>query len=351
MTGASGIHPQCPTVLGLFQKRIDGDDSLLRLAALRFKEAGLGAEFYAESPSELDLLLRFRPSPGTPAVVHLGRGLNVFEEAGRRVIIEFAQVFQDRISGIVIHDQAEIAERFNEYLVVLRELESAFDKIEGCPPIFIEYAVGLDPELFISLFKEVRGLKHVSACIDIGHIGLRQAGKTYARYRPGEDIFAINTNTPHLTEAVEDLQRAVSAAPGAVVNMIQELGSLAKPLHFHLHDAHPLSRVSPFGISDHLSFLDKVPIPFEYKGRRYLDPMFGPDGLSKIVREALRLPRPELLSFSLEIHPTKGKLPLGNASYLFSHWQDRGNAERMNLWLSVLNKNQKLVLKACNRRR
>src|SRR4030042_1877262 len=137
MTCMPSINSQCPLVLALFQQRIDGDDSLLRLAGLRFKEAGLGAEFYAESPSELDRLLKFKPSPETHAVVHLSRGLNVFEEVGRRVIIEFAQRFQGRIFGIIIHDQAEIADRFNEYLGVLHELEPKLEKIEGCPLLFI----------------------------------------------------------------------------------------------------------------------------------------------------------------------------------------------------------------------
>jgi hypothetical protein len=38
-----------PPLLALFQKRIDGDDALLHLAGVRFKEAGLGTEFYADT--------------------------------------------------------------------------------------------------------------------------------------------------------------------------------------------------------------------------------------------------------------------------------------------------------------
>jgi len=36
--------------LGLFDKRIEGDDRLLELARLRFRQAGLGAELHAGSP-------------------------------------------------------------------------------------------------------------------------------------------------------------------------------------------------------------------------------------------------------------------------------------------------------------
>ena len=75
--------------------------------------------------------------------------------------------------------------------------------------------------------------------------------------------------------------------------------------------------------------------------------MFGPSGLSKIIREAIEAPGPDRTSVTLEIHPTKGRLPLGNASHLFTHWLDKGNAEGMNAWLSVLHENQKLILRTC----
>lgn len=340
---------QCPHVLGLFQKRIEGDDALLRLAALRFKEAGLEAEFYAESPEHLDQLLGFTPSLDTHAVVHLNRGLDIFEEAGRKTIIEFAQRFKDRIFGIVVHDQAAIAGRFSEYLDSLRSLESSLAGAEGGPCLFIEYASELEPELFIKLFEEARDLKRVSACIDTGHVGIRHARAAYWRDHPGEDIFALKSNTARLAGAMEDVRRVVSSALEDVLLIVRALGRLGKPVHFHLHDAHPFSNLSPFGISDHLSFLEKIPIPFEYKGRRYVNPMFGPSGLTKIVKEVLKWLGPDLISFTIEVHPREGRLPLGNASYLFDHWVDKGNAERMNFWLSVMHKNRNLVLKACGK--
>ena len=68
-----------PRTLALFQKRIAGDDSLLQLAQLRFEQAGLGAEFYAGTPDELERLWAFRPlmRPEAPVSVHLDRDLNV----------------------------------------------------------------------------------------------------------------------------------------------------------------------------------------------------------------------------------------------------------------------------------
>jgi len=110
---------QCPPLLALFQKRADGDDALLHLANLRFKEAGLGTEFYATTPVELDWLLKFRPRPETPAVVHLRRDINLFEEQGRNLVMDFAAKFKEQVLGLVVHDQTEITTRFDDYLAAL----------------------------------------------------------------------------------------------------------------------------------------------------------------------------------------------------------------------------------------
>jgi hypothetical protein len=337
-----------PPFLALFQKRIDGDDALLRLAGLRFKEAGLGTECYAQTPMELEEILRFRPAPQTPAVAHLDRAINVLEEEGRNLIMDFMTRFKDRVFGFVIHDQVEIRARFDDYVAALREVASAAKKVQGCPYLFVEYAVGLEFDLFIKIFKTIEDLERVSACIDIGHIGLRQARAAYLRHHPDKDICALAPHDPELPDVIEDVQGAVRTALDAVLHVIQALGGLAKPLHFHLHDGHPLS-TSPLGISDHLSFLDEISIPFEHNNRRSLAPMFGPSGLSRIITLALALLGPERVSFTLEIHPPEGRLPLGDASYLFDHWKDKTNAERMHYWLRILNQNHQLALEACKR--
>ncbi len=344
MSGIKNNSPfQCPPLLALFQKRIDGDDALLHLANLRFKETGLGTEFYAVTPVELDRLLKFKPKPETPAVAHLRRDINLFEEQGRNLVMDFATKFKDQIFGLVIHDQTEITTRFDEYLAALHEIESRSKKVPGSPYLFVEYAAGLEPDFFIEILKAIQDLEHVSACIDIGHIGIWQVRSAYSRNHPGKDVCAITPYDPELPEVIRDVQKAVDSGLDAVLDVIQALGRLEKPLHFHLHDGHPLSFFSPFGVSDHLSFLVEIPIPFEYKDRRSLDPMFGPSGLSRIVTESLQLLGPDRVSFTLEIHPTEGRLPLANADYLFNHWRDKTNAERMNYWLSILAQNHKLL--------
>jgi len=336
-----------PRLLALFQKRVDGDDALLQLASLRFKQGGLGTEFYAETPEALKRLLPFKPTPETPAVIHLPRGINLLEEASRNLIMDFTARYKDQVFGLVIHDQVEIATHFDDYLAALRKVARRSKKIQGTPYIYIEYAVGLNLEVFIHLFNTIADLGRVSSCIDIGHVGLWQARAAYARNHQGKDVCAMMAKDPDLPERIDDVQMAVESAPDAVIRVIQALAQLEKPLHFHLHDGHPVSHLGPFGIADHLSFLEKVPIPFEYKGKRHLDPMFGPLGLSRILNAALERLGPDRVSFSLEIHPTEGRLPLKDASYLFDHWQDKTNAERMNYWLSVLLQNHELVSRLC----
>ena len=142
---------------------------------------------------------------------------------------------------------------------------------------------------------------------------------------------------------MSEVEVAVNSALPTVLNLIQTIGALGKPVHFHLHDGHPLSTFSPFGVSDHLSFLTAIPVGFDWRGRRTLPLMFGPAGLAQIVSHALRINAGKLLSFTLEIHPTAGQLPLGDASTLFSHWRDKTNAQKMNHWLSVLGENHRLL--------
>jgi hypothetical protein len=333
-----------PLFMALFQKRIDGDDALLELASRRFKEACLGTEVYAGTPDELSQLLRFKPTPESPVVVHMDRRVDLFKEQGRNLIADFAGRFAGKVFGLVIHDQPEIAASIDDYSAALREIGNRFKK---GPYLFIEYATGLEPDLFLEIFERIRDVERISACVDIGHIGLKITRDAYSLKHPGENVCRLTPNDPGLTDVIEDMEDSISSALPAVLKVIRELGTLKKHVHFHLHDAHPLSTFSPFGVSDHLSFLEEISIPFEYRGRSSLPLMYGPSGLSEIVNASLIALSPERISFSLEIHPTEGRAALGDASFLFNHWEDRTNAEKMNFWLSVLRQNHRLLLDAC----
>ena len=138
---------------------------------------------------------------------------------------------------------------------------------------------------------------------------------------------------------VADVQDAMDGARRDVIDVIRSIGSLGKHVHFHLHDGHPLIP----GLSDHFTFLRRLPIPFSYQGRQSLSMMYGPGGLESVIWAATEACRPGGASFTLEIHQVEGRLPLADASGLFAHWRDLTNAERMNYWLSVLGENAILV--------
>jgi len=333
------MGPECKT-LGLFEKRIEGDDGLMELARLRFRQAGLGAEMHGSSPEQLESQLQFRPAPEAPVVVHLPRELNLAEIQGRRRIAEFASRLAGRVCGLVLHDHPDLAERHRVYLRAAQEMAARLEEIQGGPMLFIEYAAGLEPSVFAYFFKDIRDLGRISACIDTGHVGIWQARRTWLQTHPGEDICSLKSQPPGLLQAMSEVEASVQSALPAVLDLIEVLGPFGKTVHFHLHDGHPLSSFSPFGVSDHLSFLAEIPLPFEYQGRRFAPLMFGPSGLRRIVLKALECIAPAPVSFTLEIHPTFERLPLGDAAPLFAHWADKTNAEMMNHWLWTLSRNR-----------
>jgi hypothetical protein len=290
----------------------------------------------------LDGLMKFRPSEEAPVVVHLPRDFHLAEARSQGRILDFASRFAGRVHGLVLHDHTDMAWHREDTLRAAREMESRLAKIHRCPMLFVEYAVGLEPNTFAGFFASIRELTRISACIDIGHVGIRQARAAYSEIHPGQDICALKSHDALLPEVMADVEAAVSAASAQVLDLVEMLGAPGKPAHFHLHDAHPLSTFSPFGVSDHLSFLTEIPLRFDYRGRRSMPLMFGPAGLGRIVAKAIEaIGR---VSFTLEIHPTADRLSLADATPLFGHWRDKTNAEQMNHWLSALGRNHALLL-------
>jgi len=336
-------------LLALFAKRIAGDDCLLELARRRFHRAGLGLELQPGSPEHLEQLLHFRPAPQTPVTVHLTHDLNLFEASGRERILDYAGRFARRVNGLVIHDQPELAAQPDAYVRAAKELNSRLQAIPGGPMLYVEYASGLEPARFAQFFMAAWNLTCLGACIDVGHVGIWQARQTFFQLHPGEDVCALKSQPARLPSLMPDVDAAVSSALPTVLRLIEAIGACGKPVHFHLHDGHPLSTFSPFGVADHLSFLGEVPLPFTYRGRRSVPLLFGPAGLAQIAAKALQAIGPDRVSFTLEIHPVFERLPLGEEAPLFSHWTDKTNAEQMNHWLSVLCDNQQLLLAAMRR--
>ena len=179
----------------------------------------------------------------------------------------------------------------------------------------------------------------VSCCIDVGHLGVRQASARFGRSHPGLSLGSLSPEDGRLADLAADVQEAVESAVPDVLDVIRAVGSVGKHVHFHLHDGHPIIQ----GLPDHFTFLRRLPVPFSYQGRRSLSMMYGPGGLAAIVSAATGACRPGAVSFTLEIHQVEGRLPLADASRLFARWRDLTNAERMNYWLSVLGENALLL--------
>src|SRR5437762_6197699 len=161
--------------LGLFEKRIEGDDCLMELARRRFQQAGMGAEMHAGTPDQLAGLMKFRPAEEAPVVVHLPRDFHLGDARSQGWILDLASRFAGRVHGLVIHDHADMAWHREDSLRVARDMETRLAKIGRCPMLFVEYAVGLEPDTFARFFDSIRELARISACIDTGHVGIRQA--------------------------------------------------------------------------------------------------------------------------------------------------------------------------------
>jgi hypothetical protein len=326
-------------VHALFQQRVSGDDALLKLAGLRFAQMGVAAEVYADTPDHLEHVLRFVPAHPRLPVVHLNRRINVLHEQDRGVVREFAGRFAGRIAGLVVHDKREMGEQADRLLAAMLELDAFLREQPGDPIVFLEYAAGLEPGWFVEVAERLKDAGRVSCCIDVGHLGIRQASSRFAARHPGLSIGDLNVADDRLPDLVADVQEAVGSALGDVLDVTRSLGRLGKPVHFHLHDGHPLVQ----GLPDHFSFLTRLPIPFGHNGRRSLSMMYGPDGLDSIVSTALEACRPQGVSFTIEVHQAEGRLPLADAARLFTHWRNTTNAERMNYWLNVLAQNAMLI--------
>ena len=333
---SSGPRP----IHALFQQRVAGDTALLRLAGLRFAQAGLAAEAYADTADQLEHVLKYVPPHSRLPIVHLSRGLNMLRERDRGVVEEFAARFAGRLSGMVVHDKSDMGTQADSLVAALTELGMRLARWPNGPSLFLEYAAGHEPGWFVEVAERLKDVDRVSCCIDVGHVGIRQAGARFAREHPDLSLRSLGPDDGRLPSLVADVQDAVAEVVRDVIDMTRSIARLGKHLHFHLHDGHPLIG----GLSDHFTFLMRLPIPFEYEGRQSLATMYGPAGLAAIVAAAIEacggLDR---LSFTLEIHQVEGRLPLGDAAGLFEHWRDTTNAERMNHWLSVLAQNAMLM--------
>jgi hypothetical protein len=330
-----GTDLSAPGIRALFQQRVPGDVALLQLTRLRFEQAGMPAELYADHPDELERLLALVPPHPTLPTVHLNRRLDLLEESGRATVAEFGRRFDGRIAGLIVHDRPHHVGREADLVAALQRLG---ERPSG-PAVYLEYAAGAPLEWFAGVAHRIADAPRASVCIDIGHVGLAEVRHRLAA-GPGGHGATFSLAEPALVDQAERVQQATRAALPAVLGLIAELAPLGKTLHFHLHDGHP----AVTGLSDHFGFLTRFPVPFFYRGARSLAPMFGPAGLAEILHEAIARCGPQGVSLTLEVHQAEGRLPLGpDTGDLFRHWRDLTNAERQNYWLQVIAENQLLA--------
>ena len=227
---------------------------------------GVAAEVYADTPGELEHVLRFVPPHPRLPVVHLNRNTNLLHEQSRDLVVEFAGRFAGRVAGLVVHDKREMGAQTDRLLTVMRELNARLCERPGGPAVFLEYAAGLEPGWFVEVAERLQEAERVSCCIDIGHIGIRQAAARFAHRHPGLSLRDLSPGDGRLPDLVADVQAAVADAAADLLDVTRSIGRLGKHVHFHLHDGHPLIP----GLADHFSFLARLPIPFSYQGRESL---------------------------------------------------------------------------------
>jgi hypothetical protein len=165
--GDAGTRVAPGHVHALFQRRVEGDDALLRLAGLRFAQMGAAAEVYADTPDQLDYVLPFVPAHTRLPMVHLSRGLNVLHRRDRAVVGEFADRFAGRVAGLVVHDKREMGTQTDRLLAGMRELNARLRERPGGPLVFLEYAAGLDRGWFVEVAERLQDAERVSCCIDV----------------------------------------------------------------------------------------------------------------------------------------------------------------------------------------
>jgi hypothetical protein len=291
----------------------------------------MAAELYADTPEQLEHELRFLPPQPALPIVHLSRHLNLLHEDGQRLTESFIRQFRGRLLGLVIHDRPEMAEQIQEVVSAMNRTTTAGRHLDN-PTVFLEYAAGMEPERFVELAQQLVHIDGASVCIDIGHVGIRESRRRLARIHTNLDLNTLRREAGRAPELISDVQSAICSSVRTVLDMIRALGKIGKPLHFHLHDGHPLIP----GLADHFSFLTRLPVPVSWEGRYSLEPMYGLNGLAQVLKTMAENCPSDGISITLEIHQSEGRLPLGNATELFAHWEDLTNAERMNYWLSVL---------------
>lgn len=325
-----------PTIhyIGMCKTMTDGDDALLRLARRRFEALGIGAEVYPSDPERLGALREFLPE-GAVSTAHLPYGWNLLNPDDFAAIVACAQV--GGLRGFTLHDSRRYTEEREAFLEAARRLGDVLERAPGRPTLFIEY-VHSDPlDVYRDKMSWLLDVPCLAPCVDAGHVAVEVCRQELQRRLPNVDQDALEPGTPGLPDIVEEVQGVVEMAREKAVEYVGAFLAMKwEKIHFHCHNVHPLSRLSPWPIRDHLSFLQQIALPFPFRGRRVVDGAFNLAGVGRLHSRLLRGAKKCDVSVMLEIHRQPGRLPLGPDADLFSHWEDLTHAEEMNFHLELI---------------
>lgn len=334
-----------PEVFGILHRHFPGDQALLQLAQAQLECAGMGAEVYPGTVDEALAEWPYVPSGLPRHVVHLPRNWDIFSSSDRGFILAFAHALAGRVRGLVFHDQPDWAKRSAELIVELGELNERLQLVAGQPMLYLEYAAGLDPGTYASIVERMAPLNRISACIDTGHVTIFVANRWMAARHPDLPLAPLDPLDVGVASIAADLAAAGQQATDELVAVVDRIARLGKPVHFHLHDGHLLSRLSRYGVRDHLPFGTRIPVSPAASPDGTLSTFLGTEGLGRVLAAA----RAELsaadVSLTLEIHPHLQLMrkPLGPLGSLFSHWADLANAELTHAWLDQVTEQAALV--------
>lgn len=334
-----------PEVFGILHRHLAGDQSLLRLAQAQLESAGMGAEVYPASVAQALADWQYVPRGLRRHIVHLPRTWDVCSANDRGLVLAFARSLAGRVRGLVLHDQPDWPRRTDALAAALADLDRQLATVEGEPMLFLEYAAGLTPDTYANIVQRLVHLPRVSACIDTGHVTAFVAKGWMTERHPRLQITSVDPADPGLGALAADLREAARRATEALVGLADRLASIGKPMHFHLHDGHLLSRLSRYGVSDHLPFGQTIPVGTALAGDGALPTMLGSEGLGRVLAAVRAHLSAADVSLTLELHPhlRLARKPLGSWASWFRHWTDLTNAELTHAWLDQVTEQAALV--------
>ncbi len=332
-----------PVINGLLNYHIKGDEALLYLGCSRYTQAGFGVELHPGTPAHMQEILKFIPE-GSSSTAHLPYSV-VLDHDDTEKICDFAAAGGNLIRGYILHDTAYYRENSEAGLDLIRLLSR---KLEGKTSgvVFLEYAAGLPFELYYAIAEKISNLSNIGICIDIGHIAIKAIGIELSKVLPAQDLRTLKPGADLNYDKYKLVAQAVEAGRKFALEFIEQLTGIGNYVHFHLHDGHPLSTFSPYGVRDHIPFFWEIPTYLSEVGA--VGGLYGVAGLRRILSLALANIAAEKLSLTLEIHPQPGlkELTAENLGY-FSEWQDLINAKAMNFWMDLVIQNCMITRDLC----